>query len=50
MEMFNLKKFNDVEVKEHYEVKISNRFATLENLNGDDDVDTRDIGKVFERI
>jgi hypothetical protein len=35
---FNLKKLNDVEVKEEYQIKISNRFAALENLN-DYDVD-----------
>jgi hypothetical protein len=29
MERFNLKKLNDVEVEEWYQVKISNRFATL---------------------
>jgi hypothetical protein len=27
MERFNLKELNDVEVKEHYQVKISNKFA-----------------------
>jgi hypothetical protein len=31
-ESFNFRKLNDVEVKEKYEVKISNRFAPLENL------------------
>jgi hypothetical protein len=36
-ERFNLRKLNDVDVKELYQVKISNRFAALENL--DDDVD-----------
>jgi len=32
MERFNLQKLNDVEVKEQYQVKISNMFATLENV------------------
>jgi hypothetical protein len=32
MERFNLKKLNDAEIKEQYQVKISNRFAGLENL------------------
>jgi hypothetical protein len=32
MERFNLKKLNDVEVKEKYQVKISNRFAALETF------------------
>jgi hypothetical protein len=31
MERFNLKKLNDVEVKEQYKVKISNRSAALEH-------------------
>jgi hypothetical protein len=35
----NLKKLNDVEVKEEYHVKISNRFVVLENLNDDDHLD-----------
>jgi hypothetical protein len=30
MERFNLEKLNNVEVKEHYQIKISNRFAALE--------------------
>jgi hypothetical protein len=29
MERFNLKKLNDVEVKEQYQSRISNRFPTL---------------------
>jgi hypothetical protein len=29
IERFSLKKLNDVEVKEQYQVKISNRFAAL---------------------
>jgi hypothetical protein len=31
LERFNLKKLNDVEVKEKYQVEISNRFAALES-------------------
>jgi hypothetical protein len=34
MERLNLKKSNDVTVKEGYHVKISNRTAALENLGG----------------
>jgi hypothetical protein len=37
MERFNLRKLNDVEVKEQYQVKISNKFVVLENLDNDDD-------------
>jgi hypothetical protein len=33
MERFNLKKLNEVEGNEQYRVKISNRFAALENLD-----------------
>jgi hypothetical protein len=33
MERFNLKRLNDVEVKVQYQVKISNRFAALENFD-----------------
>jgi hypothetical protein len=39
IERFNLKKLNDVEVKEQYQVRISNRSAALENLDYDDDDD-----------
>jgi len=43
MERFNLKKLNDVVVKEQYQVKISHRFAALDTLNNDDDDDDVDI-------
>jgi hypothetical protein len=33
LERFDMKKLNDVEVKEKYQVEISNRFATLESLD-----------------
>jgi hypothetical protein len=32
MKRFDLKKLNDAEVKEQYQVKITNRFAALENF------------------
>jgi hypothetical protein len=35
---FNLREVNDVEVKEKYQVKITNRFAALENLDDDMDI------------
>ncbi|PNF32123.1 hypothetical protein B7P43_G02834 [Cryptotermes secundus] len=38
MERFNLKKLNEVHSKEQYRVEISNRFAALENLNTEVDV------------
>jgi hypothetical protein len=43
MKGFNLRKLNDVEVKEQYQVKISNKFAVLEDLNDDDDHDDDDM-------
>jgi len=35
---FNLRKLNEPEVREHYQIKITNRFAALENVNNDEDV------------
>jgi hypothetical protein len=38
VQRFNLKKLLDVDVKERYCVEISNRFAALENLHTEGDV------------
>jgi hypothetical protein len=38
VERFDLKKLNDIEVKEKYEVEISNRFVALESLDGSFDI------------
>jgi hypothetical protein len=38
MERFNLKKFNEVEGKQQCRVEISNRFAALENLDAEADI------------
>jgi len=35
---FNLRKLNEPEVKEQYQIEITNRFAALDNLNDDEDV------------
>jgi len=35
---FNLRKLNELEVRKRYQIKISNWFAALENLNGSEDV------------
>ena len=35
---FNLRKLNEPEVREEYQIEITNRFAALENLNDDEDV------------
>jgi hypothetical protein len=45
MERFNLWKLNEAESEEHYQIKNSNRFAALENL--EDDVD---INRAWETI
>jgi len=36
---FNLRKLNEPEVREQYQIEITNRFAVLENLNDNEDVD-----------
>jgi len=36
---FNLRKLNVSEVREQYQIEIRNRFAALENLSDDEDVD-----------
>jgi hypothetical protein len=38
LEKFDLKKLDDVEVKEKYQVEISNKFAALENLDESFDI------------
>ena len=35
---FNLGKLNEPDVREEYQIEITNRFAALENLNDDEDV------------
>ena len=42
---FNLRKLNEPEVREQNQVEITNSFAALENLNGDEGVD-----RVWENI
>ena len=37
-ERFNLRKLKELEVKEKYQIEITNRFAALENLNVVEDV------------
>jgi hypothetical protein len=61
MDRMNFKKLNDMEVKEEYQIKSSNRFVDLENLDDDDDDDddvmmmmmawtTLGLGKVLQNI
>jgi hypothetical protein len=40
IEKFNLKKLNKIEGKEQYRVEITNRFAALENLDTQVDINT----------
>ena len=37
---FNLRKLNEPEFREQYQIQITNRFAALENLSDDEDIDT----------
>jgi hypothetical protein len=45
MERFNLEKLNEVEGKVQYRAEISNRFAVLENLDAE-----VDVNKAWETI
>jgi hypothetical protein len=40
MERFNLKKLNDVEGKEQFRVEVSNRFAALEGLDAEVEINS----------
>jgi hypothetical protein len=40
MERFNLKKLNEVEGNEKYGVEVSNRFAALEDLDAEVEINT----------
>jgi glycine betaine/choline ABC-type transport system substrate-binding protein len=44
-ERFNLKKLNELEATEHYQIKISKRFAALENLG-----DSEDMNRAWKNI
>jgi len=37
-ERFNLRKLNELEVRKQCQIEITNRFATLENLSDDEDI------------
>jgi hypothetical protein len=37
-EIFNLRKLDDLEVRMQYRIEITNRFAALENLSDDEDI------------
>jgi len=42
---FNLRKLNEPEVREQYQIKITNRFAALETVN-----DYEDVNRIWESI
>ncbi len=44
-ERFNLRKLNELEVRKQYQVEITNKFATLENLS-----DNKDINRAWKNI
>jgi hypothetical protein len=45
VERFNLRKISELGVRKQYKMKISNRFAALDNLN-----DCEDINSTWENI
>ena len=47
-ERFNLRKLNELQVKNKYQIEISNRFAALENLSDNEDI--IGLGRTFRRI
>ena len=42
---FNLRKLNEPEIREQYQIEITNRFAALENVNDD-----KDVNRTWENI
>jgi len=42
---FNLRKLNEPEVREQYQIEITNSFAALENVNDD-----KDVNRTWENI
>ena len=44
-ERFNLGKLNELEVRKQYQIEITNKFAALENLS-----DNKDINRAWENI
>jgi len=44
-ERFNLRKLNELEVRKQYQIEIKNRYAALENLSDDED-----INRAWEKI
>jgi hypothetical protein len=38
VEIFNLRNLSELEIRKQYQIKISNKFAGLENLNDSEDI------------
>jgi hypothetical protein len=49
VERFNLKKVSELEVRKQYQIKISNKFVALENLNVSEDIN-RALENIKESI
>ena len=49
MEIFNLRNLCELKVTKQYQINISNRFAALENLNDNEDINTAS-GYITENI
>jgi len=47
-ERFDLRKLNELEVRKQYQIEILNRFAALENLSDDEDIN-RDWENIKEK-
>jgi hypothetical protein len=45
VDRFNVRKLSEMEVTEKYQIKISNRFAALNNL-----IDREDINRTWEKL
>jgi hypothetical protein len=45
VERFNFRKLNDLTVRKQHQIKLSKRFADLENL-----IDTEEINRAWENI
>ena len=45
VERFNLRMLNELEVRKQYQIKTSDRFAAVDNLN-----DSRDINRAWQNI
>jgi hypothetical protein len=48
-ERFNLRKLNELEVRKQYQIEITNKFAALENLDNDGDIN-RALENIKESI